>query len=169
MDLTALQKLSYGVYVITSKDKDKFSGCTVTTAMQLTSNEPIYMMVAINKENYTYEILRKSKKANISVLDKNATLELIGHFGFRTGKQYDKMQKVDYELANNGIPTLVQNTVCYFETTAINEINVGTHSIFVLKLDDCKKLNDNEPLTYDYYHKVIKGKTPPKASTFINI
>lgn len=167
MDLKALQKLSYGVYVVTSKEGDSFSGCTITTAMQLTGREPVKMMVAVNKENYTHELIQKSKKANISVLDNEASLELIGHFGFRTGKSYDKRQDVKYEIGKNGVPTLIQNAVACFETKVVNQIEVDTHTVFILEVEEAKILTDKAPLTYEYYHKEIKGLTPPKASSYI--
>lgn len=98
MNLKALNKLSYGVYVVTSKWNENFSGCTITTAMQLTAMEPPRMMVAVNKENYTHELIHNSKKANISVLDNKSKLELIAQFGFRTGKNYDKLQNVETKI-----------------------------------------------------------------------
>lgn len=167
MDLKALQKLSYGVYVVTSKDGENFSGCAVTTAMQLTGQEPVKMMVAVNKENYTHELISRSGKANISVLDTESNMELIGHFGFRTGKDYDKSQNVAYETGKNGVPILVQNVVACFETKVVNHIDVDTHTVFILEVEDAKILTDKMPLTYDYYHRVIKGFTPPKASSYI--
>lgn len=167
MDLSALHTLSYGVYVVTSKWENEFSGCAITTAMQLTGSEPYRMMVAINKENYTHELIHKSKKANISVLNTQANLELIGHFGFRTGRQYDKLQKVELKNGKNNVPFLTQNTIAYFETKVINEVDVGTHTVFILELEEAEKLGRGEPLTYEYYHRVIKGTTPPKASSYI--
>lgn len=61
----------------------------------------------------------------------------------------------------------MQNTIAYFETKVIDEVDVGTHTVFILELEDAEILNEDIPLTYEYYHKEIKGLTPPKASSYV--
>ena len=90
MDKKSLYSLSYGVYIITSKYENEFSGCVVNTVCQITAEENPKLTVAVNKENYTTEIMKKAKKVNISVLAQDTDFLLIGKFGFRTGKDYNK-------------------------------------------------------------------------------
>jgi len=166
MDTTAFHDVSYGVYIATSKYEEAFSGCVITTLMQITAEEKPKMMVAINKSNYTNELIKKSGKVNVSVLSEEADMLLIGKFGFRTGREFDKLDATQYINGMNGIPCVTQKVVAYFETRVINELDAGTHTIFLLEVEDTVKLNDGKPMTYDYYHKVVKGKTPKTAATF---
>lgn len=168
MNLQALTKLNYGLYIVTAREKESFSGCVVNTVTQITAEEKPKIMVAINKENYTCELALKSKKINISILSQEADMLLIGKFGFRTGKDFNKLENTKYILGKNEIPVVVEKTVGYIETNIIKEIDCNTHYLFVLELQESEILDNKiEPLTYSYYHNVIKGKTPPKASTYI--
>lgn len=167
MNLSTLFKLNYGLYIVTSKDNERFSGCTVNTVTQVTAEEKPKLTVAINKENYTCEIASKGKKINISILSQEADMMLIGKFGFRTGRDFDKLQETEYIIGKNEIPVVTQDVIGYLETNVIEEIDCGTHILFLVELQEAELLNsEKEPMTYDYYHKVVKGKTPPKASTY---
>lgn len=166
MDKRTFNDVSYGVYIATSKHEDDFSGCVITTLMQITAEETPKMMVAINKSNYTNELIKKSGKVNVSVLSEEADMLLIGKFGFRTGRDFDKLEGTQYINGMNGIPCVTQKAVAYFETKLINEMDAGTHTIFLLEVEDTVKLCDSKPMTYDYYHRVVKGKTPKTAATF---
>ena len=168
MNKLTLNKLNYGLYIITSKSDDKFSGCIVNTVTQITAEEKPKMIVALNKENYTTELVEKSKKANISILSQKADMLQIGKFGFRTGKEINKLENTKHIIGKNEVPTVVQNAVAYMECSVIEKIDCNTHYIFVLELQETEFADENEtPMTYDYYHNVIKGKTPPKASTYV--
>ena len=94
-------------------------------------------------------------------------LNSFSHFDVTTYTPYDKLQKVELKNGKNNVPFLTQNTIAYFETKVINEVDVGTHTVFILELEEAEKLGSGEPLTYEYYHRVIKGTTPPKASSYI--
>ena len=166
MDKTAFFKLSYGLYIITTKYEEHFAGCVVNTVVQATSEEKPKLLVTVNKENDTNITMKKSKKVNISVLAQEADMLLIGKYGFRSSKDFNKLEGTEYIIGENGIPVVTQATVSYIEANIINEIDCGTHTVFVLEATEAKKLNYKPVLTYDYYHNVIKGKTPPKASSF---
>lgn len=167
MDLTTLFKMSYGVYIVGSKADDKYSACIATTAMQVTSEEIPKLIAVINKENFTHELISKSKKVNISVLSQSADLNFIAKFGFQSGRDFDKLKDVNFEIGKNNIPVITENTIVYYEAKVINEIDVGTHTIFILLLENTKKVSDEQVLTYDYYHKVIKGGVPKTAATYV--
>ena len=163
MEKEAFLKLSYGLYIITTKQNEHFAGCVVNTVVQATAEEKPKLLVTVNKENDTNITMSKSKKVNISVLSQDADMLLIGKFGFRSS---NKLQDTEYIMGANGIPIVTQNVTSYIEAEIINEIDCGTHTVFVLEAKEAKVLNDKKALTYEYYHNVIKGKTPKKASSF---
>ena len=166
MEKEAFFDMSYGLYIITSKFKDEFAGCIVNTVVQATSEDKPKLVVIVNKENTTNEVMKKSKKVNISTLSNKADMLLIGKFGFRNSKEFDKLKDTEYILGTNNIPIVTEKVVSYVEANIIEEMDTGTHTVFFLEAINSKKISCEEPLTYKYYHEVIKGKTPPKASSF---
>lgn len=168
MNLKTLFQLNYGLYIVTSKFKNEFSGCVVNTVTQTTAEEKPKLTVAINKENYTSELAEKSKKLNISILSQEADMMLIGKFGFRTGREYNKLEDTEYIIGKNEIPIITQKATGYIETKIIEKVDCNTHYLFILEAENAEILNEGIlPMTYRYYHEVVKGKTPPKASTYI--
>jgi ferric-chelate reductase [NAD(P)H] len=166
MNLQTFTKLSYGLYIISSKKDDKFNGQIADCVMQITANPPI-IAVSINRKNLTNEFIKASKLFTVSILSKNATLKFIGNFGFKSGRELDKFKEVNYQLGVTGVPIILDNTIGYLECEVINIIDIETHTIFLGKVVDAELFNDGEPMTYDYYHKVIKGKTAKNAPTYI--
>lgn len=110
--------------------------------------------------------MQKSKIVNISILSKDADMLLIGKFGFRSSKDFDKLEGTEYILGKNNVPVITEKSVSYIECNIINEIDCSTHIIFILEATNAEVLNEEEVMTYEYYHKVVKGKTPPKASSY---
>lgn len=168
MDINAFNKVSYGVYIATSEFEHIFSGCVITTLMQITAEDKPKMSVAINKANFTNELIRKSKKVNVSVLSEDADMLIIGKFGFRSGRDFDKLEGTEHTIGSNGIPCVTKSANSYFEASVIGETDAGTHTIFLLEVENAVVLTDKPSMTYDYYHKVVKGKTPKTAATFSN-
>ena len=168
MDKSAFFKLTYGLYIITTQYNEHFAGCVVNTVVQATAEENPKLLVTVNKENDTNKTMKKSKKVNISVLSQDADMILIGKFGFRSSKDFNKLEGTENILGNNGIPIVTQAVSSYIEADVIREVDCKTHTVFILEAKEAKILNDKQVLTYDYYYNVIKGKTPPKASSFSN-
>lgn len=166
MDKSALYKLSYGMYIVSSAKDGKFNGQIANTAFQITS-EPQTVAVSINKSNLTNEYIENSGKFSLSVLNTNADLRFIGRFGFKSGRDIDKFAEVEYKLLGSGVPAITENTSAWLEFEVINKVDCGTHNVFIGLLKDAAVLNDSEPMTYDYYHKVIKGRSPKTAPTYI--
>lgn len=166
METLAFNKVTYGVYIVASSFEGKDSGCVITTLTQVTAEEKPKMTIAVNTQNYTNELIKKSRKVNISVLSEKAPLLLIGKFGFRSGRDFDKFEGTETVGGENGIKCVTEDAVAYFETKVIGETEAGTHTIFLLEVENAVKLTDDNSMTYDYYHRVVKGKTPPKAATF---
>lgn len=166
MDRNALTKLSYGLYLITTKYEKIFAGCIVNTVVQATPEEKPKLLVIVHKDNYTNKIMKKSKKVNISVLNQEADMLLIGKFGFRTSENFNKLENTQYVMGQNQIPIVTQYVSAYIEANIIQEMDCSTHTIFMLEAQKSEIINDKPVLTYEYYHNVIKGKTPPKASSY---
>ncbi len=160
-----LHSINYGMYVVSSKKGDKINGQVVNTVFQITP-EPITVATSINKDNLTHEFIESSGVFTVSVLSKDAPFKLIGLFGFRSGREVDKFSQVDYDIGNNGAPYLREHTVAYLEAKVIKKEDLFTHTLYIGEVMDGARLSDEVPMTYDYYHKVIKGKTPKNAATY---
>lgn len=160
MDKKIFRDISYGMYVVTSKD----SGCIINTLTQITSENPV-ITISLNKENYTNEVIKKENNFIVSIISENVDKNIISTFGFQSSKDVDKFKDFEYETINN--TKVLKDTIGYLVCEVINIVDAGTHDIFVAKVIDTKKNNDNTPMTYKYYHEVIKGKAPSKAPTYV--
>lgn len=166
MDLKALYRLSYGLYVVSSRMGNRFNGQIANTVFQITS-EPITVAVSINKQNLTHDFIKESRVFTVSILSKNTPLKLIGHFGFRSGRNVDKFNGVNYKVGVTGAPIVLDSVIAYMEVEVIKEVDVGTHTVFIGKLANAETLIDGEPMTYAYYHQIKMGVTPKAAPTYI--
>ncbi|MBI2850607.1 MAG: flavin reductase [Chloroflexi bacterium] len=167
MDAKALYKLSYGMYVVCSKKGNKFNCQTANTVFQITS-EPPTIAVSINKNNLTHEYIEESKVFTASVLCTTTPISFIGRFGFRSGRDINKLEGVKYKIGKTGAPVVLDNAVAYLEAKVANQIDVGTHTIFVGDIVDAEIVSEKELcMTYDFYHQVKRGTTPTAAPTYI--
>lgn len=162
MDKKAMYKLSYGLFVLTSALNGKDNGCIVNTAIQVTS-EPNQISIAVNKSNYTQELIQKSKIFNISVLSEAASFETFRHFGFQSGRDVDKF--ADYtecKRSANGLYYVTAGTNAYISASVEKTIDLGSHRLFIASVEDMELLSDAASATYAYYQSEIKPK-PAKA------
>jgi len=167
MDVKALFKLGYGVYVVTSKKGDRFNGQIANTVFQVTS-EPPTVAVSINKNNLTHEFIEESRVFTASVLCEETPLNFIGNFGFKSGRDGDKFQGINYKVGDTGAPVVLDNAVSYLEARVTQEIDVGTHTIFIGEVVNAAIVDEHKAcMTYDYYHQIKGGKTPKAAATYI--
>jgi len=167
LDLESLFNLSYGMYIISSKKDGEFNGCIVNTTFQITP-EPPMIAVSVNRQNLTHEYITKSKVFVISVLAEETPLEFIGKFGFRTGRDVDKFQGINYRLSIVGAPIVLDNTVAFIEAEVTNQIDVEIHTLFIGRIIACQIIDDSKmPMTYNYYRDVKVGRTPRTAATYI--
>jgi flavin reductase (DIM6/NTAB) family NADH-FMN oxidoreductase RutF len=166
MNLKALHKLSYGLYVITSKKGDRLNGQIANTVFQIAS-EPPTIAVSINKNNLTWEFIKESRVFAVSVLCQDTPLSFIGHFGFKSGKDVDKLDGINYKIGQTKAPVVIDNTASYLEAKVTGEMDVGTHTIFVGELVDADVLSKKPCMTYDYYHQVKRGVTPRTAPSYV--
>lgn len=165
MDLTAFFTMSYGLYVVSSEADGLKAGCIINTATQVTA-EPPRMMVAVHKGNVTADVIAKAGKFAVTAIDKTADMPYIGNFGFRSSNTFDKFEKYGEERTGNGCPYSPQHICAVFSCDLIETVDVGTHYLFIGDVVEAERVSDEEPLTYSYYHSTLKGKTPPKASSY---
>lgn len=166
MDSKAFFRLSCGLYIISTSDAGRDVGCIINTTTQVTSS-PSQLMVAVNKENYTSKVILKTKKFDVMSLTEDVPMELIGVFGFQSSETINKFENLEVERDCLDIPYLKQHCNAHFACQVQEIIDVGTHYLFIGLVKDCAVLGDAPSITYDYYHKVKKGLTPPKASSYI--
>lgn len=164
-DKKAFRSLSYGLYIVSAQVDDKRAGCVVNTFAQVTSNPP-QVSVAVNKENATADVIQKAGRFAAVVLSQDAPMELIGAFGFKTSAELDKFAECESGVDEAGMPYVAEHAVARFSARVVNQVDVGTHILFIGEVDEAEVLDGAEPMTYAYYHQVKGGKTPPKASSY---
>ncbi len=159
----SLNNLSYGLYVVTSSDGVRQNGLIVNTAFQV-SADPAKIAVCVCKQSYTHEIISKSNVFAVMPLEQATPMVFIGNFGFRTGRNYDKFAKVAFEKGQTGAPVVKKHTLSCIEARVTQAVDVGTHTLFIGSVVAGQVFKKESPLTYAYYHTVIKGKTPAGAT-----
>lgn len=164
MNKNAFRQLSYGVYVVSTWDKGRATGCTANSAMQITS-EPATIAVSINHDNYTNQCIQDTGKFAVSILGEHSNPGIIGTFGFKSGRDNNKFDEV--EQAVKGFMPVVADACAYIVCEVIDRMETSTHTVFLGKVLDADILKGDDPMTYAYYHNVIKGKSPKNAPTYI--
>lgn len=165
MDNTMLYDLSYGVYAVTTWDEGRAVGCIANSAMQITSS-PMTLAVSINKDNYTHDCIKKMEKFAISILSEKSDPAVIGSFGFRSAsdKSVEKFGGIRQKVVSY-LPAVADSCGCII-VKLIQTFDCGTHTIFFGEIIDAERFSKEPPMTYSYYHKVIKGKSPKNAPTY---
>jgi ferric-chelate reductase [NAD(P)H] len=166
MNLKALHRLSYGLYIVGSRRGDRFNAQIANTVFQVASEPPI-IAVSINKNNLTHQFIQESRVFTASVLCKATPLSFIGRFGFRSGRDIDKLSGINYKVGETKAPVVLDNAVAYLEARLVKEVDVGTHTIFIGELVAADILSEEECMTYEYYHQVKRGTTPKAAPVYI--
>ena len=165
MDRSALGKITSGVYILSSMKDGKYNGQIINSLFRVTA-KPLTVAVSVNKENLTYEYIQASKVFSVSLLASNASMTFIGLFGFKSGRDIDKFSQTNYRTGQTGVPIVSDHSVAWLEAKVIQELDCGTHVIFIGELVDFDNLADGPALTYDYYSNVMKGKSSKNAPTY---
>jgi ferric-chelate reductase [NAD(P)H] len=166
MDLRALHSLSYGLYVVGSVKGDRLNAQIANTVFQVAS-EPPTLAVCINKHNLSHEFIHESRVFTASILGKATPLPFIGRFGFKSGRDIDKLSGINYKIGETQAPVVMDNAVAYLEVKVAKEVDVGTHTLFIGELVAAEVLTEEECMTYEYYHRVKRGTTPEAAPVYI--
>lgn len=168
IDLGAFLKMSYGIYLISTSKGDELSGYIANTAFQVTA-EPPKLAIACHKNNSTEKIIEESGVFNLSVLEKETDAGLIGLFGYQSGHEDEKFERVDYITGKNGAPVILSHAIATFECKVVDKFDVGTHFLFIGEVTDANLISGTkEPLTYSYFRDEMKLMAPERAPTYID-
>lgn len=166
MDKKIFRKMSYGVYILTTMDRERPTGCTVNSVMQITS-EPATLAVSVNHDNYTKECIERSGSFAVHILSEQSDPGLIGTFGFQSGRDAAKFAGLDWEQ-RAGAPVLTGGYNGYVVCKVIDRMETVTHTVFLGEVVDAGVVDEKaDAMTYAYYHQVIKGKSPKNAPTYL--
>jgi len=164
IDPNAMFKFSYGLFVLTAKDGNKDNGCIINTAIQVTQS-PLRISIAVNKANYTHDMILKTKTFNISILSQSAPFKIFEQFGFSSGRDSDKFKNCNYnDRTANGIRYVSDHANCVITAKVTESYDYGSHTIFVADVIQSIVLSDEKSVTYQYYFDNIKPKPQPQMS-----
>ncbi|MBC5743028.1 flavin reductase [Lachnospiraceae bacterium MD308] len=164
MNKNVFRNLSYGVYVVSTLDGKRNTGCVANSIMQITSS-PASVAVSMNHDNYTNSCIQNTGKFAVSILSELSAPSLIGQFGFQSGKDTDKFDGIDFSV-REGLPVL--NDCCgYLVCKVIDKMETSSHTVFLGEVIDGDTIGGAPAMTYAYYHNVVKGKSPKNAPTYI--
>lgn len=162
MDNKALYKLSYGVFMLSTKTGDKVNGCITNTCMQV-ANSPTRVAISVLNTNYTCDLIKESGVFALSILDETVTFETIKYFGFQSGRDVDKMSQLILPTDLNGVPYMGWQTCAVISCRVVSQTDLGSHTLFVAEVEDAQVINEHAPLTYADYQNRVKPKPEKKA------
>lgn len=163
MDTSPLTGLTYGLYIIGAFHEGRPVGCVVNTCFQLTSRNPL-LAVSLNKQNFTLEAIREHKRFSVSILAEDSDPSLIGRFGFFSSRDTDKYSSFGFDVIGF-VPCVRGKFAGRLILEAESFVDCETHVLVIARLIDTAP-GDGIPMTYAYYHDVIKGKSPRNAPTY---
>lgn len=158
MDKKPIYDLSCGVFLLATKSGEKKNACITNTCMQVAS-DPVRIAVSCLNNNYTCQLLKESGLFTLSLLDETVTFETIRYFGYQSGRNVDKIGRLNLPVAENGIPYLGWQACGVIDGKVIDSYDLTTHTLFVAEVTEAKTLSDKKPLTYADYQSRIKPKT----------
>ncbi|MCD6092169.1 MAG: flavin reductase [Bacteroidales bacterium] len=168
MQIEAFFKLSYGLYVIGTKSKNKINGYIANTVFQVTA-DPAQLAISCSKDNYSTQLIEESGIFSVSILHQGASQELISTMGYKTGSDFDKFKKFNFVEGITGAPILTDGCLAWFECKVVQKVDLGTHILFIGEVLDSKVLEVNKtPMTYAYYREVKNGVAPKNAPTYVD-
>lgn len=156
-DLTALFKIGYGLYIVTSNDGKKDNGLVVNTVTQVT-NTPNRIAVTINKENYSHHVIKQTGKMNVNCLSTEAPFSVFETFGFQSGRNTDKFANCEPLRSDNGLVFLPRYINSFMSLKVEQYVDLGTHGMFICEVTEARVISEKETMTYSYYHANVKPK-----------
>jgi len=168
INFEALFQISYGLYIVSSGDKTKGNGFISNTVFQVAS-DPVRFASCSHKNNYTTELIKSSGHFAVSVLNTEASTDILGRFGYKSGRDVNKLEGMNIKYGLTGVPVILNDTIAYLEFKVVDTYDVGSHYMFIGELVQSEIIdNSKEPMTYLYYRKVKKGLSPKNAPTYID-
>jgi len=160
MNDLVMRNLSYGLFVCTARDGEKDNGCIINTVTQVAST-PNRISIAVNKANYTHDMILKTRKFNVSILSEAAQFSTFQHFGFQSGRDVDKMAGIEFSRSENGIVYITNGCNGFISGDVYDAIDVGSHTLFLADVADGDVFDKTASATYAYYFANIKPKPQP--------
>lgn len=161
MDPKALFQITYGLYLLTTRQEGVDNGLIINTVIQI-AEEPNRLAVAISKRNLSCDMLRKTGVFNVSTLTTQADFELFRRFGMQSGRDADKFEGFPHVArTQNGLYRLTEQTNAFLSGRVLSETDLGTHILFIAEVTDGEVLTADAPCTYSYYQSHIKPKPAP--------
>lgn len=165
MNATAMYKLTYGLFVLTAKQGDKDNGCIINTAIQAAS-KPNQISIAINKANFTHDMVKETGEFTVSVISEKASFDLFKRFGFQSGRNVQKFDGfTEMERGNNGIYYVTEGTNAYISVKVEKTEDLGSHTMFIGTVTDMEVLSEDASVTYGYYLEHIKPRPEAVGKT----
>lgn len=175
-DKTLMFGISYGMYLIGSSSGNDYNVQTANSVIQVSHDPDILITACINKKNLTHKFISENGIFSVSILSEDAPLDLIGWFGFRSGAKINKFNNdlftfnyIVEKINGKNLPVVTDNSVSYLLAEVISSYDVGSHTLFLGKVVNAKKLSDKNVLTYADYHIKKNGVTPKNAPSYIDI
>ena len=157
VDKKAFNKIGYGLYAVTSREGEKDNALIVNTVCQVAS-EPLRISVCINKQNYSHDMIKRTGKMNVNCLSQSAPFSVFQAFGFRSGRDGDKMEGVSFKRSANGVAVLLEHTNAFMSLDVEQYIDLGSHGMFICSVSEAEVISPDESMTYAYYHASVKPK-----------
>lgn len=156
-DMSALFKIGYGLYVVTSNDGNRDNGLIVNTVTQVTDS-PNRVAVNINKANYSYHTIKQTGKMNVNCLSVEAPFKVFETFGFQSGRNTDKFEGLDVLRSDNGLVFLPRYINAFMSLKVEQYVDLDTHGMFICSVTEARVMSDKETMTYTYYQNNVKPK-----------
>ena len=167
MNIAAFFKVTYGLYIVSSRDGENLNGHVSNTVFQVTADPPRFV-VATHKDNLTTRYIEKSGVFSVSVLEQDVTLEFLGPWGFKSGTSLNKFKDAHFRFGKSGAPILLDKALAYIDCMVVDKMDSGTHILYLGQVVDADVLDDGKkPLNYEHYRQVIKGVSPENAPTYV--
>lgn len=165
IEMKALFNMTYGMYIVSTAVGEKLNGQIANAAMQITG-DPVCVTTCLNKANLTTEMIEKSGVFSVSILEIDVPMTFIGQFGFKSGRDINKFDNVNFITGETGAPMVTDWSIGTLEAKVLHTMELPTHVLFVGEVISSKFLKEAAPLTYSDYHLIKKGKSPKTAPTF---
>lgn len=159
VDRKALHSITYGLFVLSSRSNGKDNACITNTLCQV-AESPLLVSIAVNKSNYTNELIQKSGIFNVSMISTSAKMDLFKRFGFVSGRDVDKFESYEKTKRSlNGVLYITESTCSFLSASVVQTVDVGSHWLYIAQVTEAKKLSDEAPCSYSYYLSDIKVRS----------
>ena len=163
MNISTFYDMTYGMFILGTVKDGKHTGCTVNSVAQI-SNEPPLLSVSVHHDNYTNSVLKETRLASVNILAQSASIDVIGTFGFQSGKTTDKFENIPFIATADDLPVLEEGICGWFECKVWDTIELPSSTLFILEVFEAERLGDHvSPMTYAYYQMVMRGGVPKNA------